>query len=38
MYYKVSVILPTYNRSDTIMRAINSVLNQTVSFPESCRL
>ena len=26
---KVSVIIPTYKRSDKIIRAINSVLNQT---------
>lgn len=29
MLSKVSVIIPTYNRSETIERAINSVLNQT---------
>ena len=28
---KVSVIIPTYNGSNTILRAINSVLNQTYS-------
>ena len=27
----VSVIIPTYNGSNTILRAINSVLNQTYS-------
>ena len=27
----VSVIMPTYNGSNTILRAINSVLNQTYS-------
>jgi glycosyltransferase involved in cell wall biosynthesis len=29
MHAKVSVIIPTYNRSQTIIRAITSVLNQT---------
>jgi glycosyltransferase involved in cell wall biosynthesis len=28
-HLKVSVIIPAYNRSETIERAINSVLNQT---------
>lgn len=29
MYRLVSVIIPSYKRSDTVVRAINSVLNQT---------
>ena len=28
---KVSVIIPTYNRATTIIKSINSVLNQTYS-------
>lgn len=31
MIDKVSVIIPTYNREKTILRALNSVLNQTYS-------
>ena len=27
---KISVVIPTYNRAQTIMRAINSVLSQTL--------
>ena len=36
MKYKplVSVIIPTYNRSKVLLRAINSVLNQTYSYLE----
>ena len=26
---RISVVIPTYNRSHTLMRAINSVLSQT---------
>ncbi len=29
MRYRVSVIIPTYNRSQVLLRAINSVINQT---------
>ena len=29
MNYKVSVIIPTYKRSDFLQRAIDSVLNQS---------
>ena len=29
MTYKISVIIPTYNRKDELMNAINSVINQT---------
>lgn len=28
---KVTIVIPTYNRADTITRAIQSVLNQTYS-------
>jgi len=31
MIYKISVIIPTYNRASTIKEALNSVLNQTYS-------
>ena len=34
----VSVIIPTYNGSNTILRAINSVLNQTYSNLELIKL
>ena len=27
---RISVVIPTYNRAQTIMRAINSVLSQTL--------
>jgi len=30
----ISVIIPTYNRADTICRAVNSVLNQTYNYLE----
>ena len=29
--HRISVVIPTYNRAQTIMRAINSVLGQTLS-------
>ena len=28
--HRISVVIPTYNRAQTIMRAINSVLGQTL--------
>ncbi len=31
---KISVVIPTFNREDFVQRAINSVLNQTVSVDE----
>ena len=32
MNYKVSVIIPCYNVEDTIQRAVNSIINQTLGF------
>ena len=32
MCYKISVIIPCYNSEHTIIRAINSVINQTIGF------